>query len=83
MPRTNKKKINKKDFVDIIRSVFVTKEDSEYIYEQIHNKVLSSLDDGYVVNLFSCVSLEVKKGNIIRSRVYPTLKNEWKMIQGF
>jgi len=60
MPLTDKRKINKVDFVDIIRKAFVTKEDAEIIYDEIHEMVLESLYEGYVVNLFGCVLIEPK-----------------------
>lgn len=60
MPFTTKDKLNKDDIVSIIRELFVTKEDAEYIYEKIHNTVLQSLADGKVVNLFGCAFLEAK-----------------------
>jgi len=101
MPRTDKKKINKVDFVDIIRKAFVVKEDAEAIYDEIHEMVLVKLDEGYSVNLFGCVLVESKthpptilkdmfgQGDImfperrmLYSKIYPTLKNEWKIIQG-
>jgi len=60
MPLTDKQKVNKVDFVDIIRKAFVAKEDAEAIYEEIHEMVLVKLDEGYSVNLFGCVSIESK-----------------------
>ena len=63
MPSTTKRKVNKQDIVDIIRDVFVTKEDAEYVYEKIHEKVLDSLLNGYDVNLFGCVAIEAVHKN--------------------
>ena len=57
MPRTDKIKINKQEIVDIIREVFIRKEDAEYIYEKIHDLVLESLLEGKTINLFGCATL--------------------------
>jgi len=102
MPLTDKKKINKTDFIDIIRKAFITKEDAEAMYDEIHEKVLISLDEGYSVNLFGCVLIEPKthppmiikdmfgQGDMmfperihLHTNIYPTLKNEWKIIQEY
>lgn len=77
MPSTAKKKINKIELVDIIREVFVTKEDAEYIYDKIHDKVIESLLDGYDVNLFGCVAIEAVEQ---KERVVPNAFGKGDMV---
>lgn len=95
----NSKSVNKQDIVDIIRKAFVTKEDAEQIYEEIHDLVLDSLLEDRVVNLFGCVTIRTRtrkekivhnsfgigdviypEGIVLKSSIYPRLKNEWQMV---
>lgn len=79
MPSSSNTKVNKSDIVDIIRKAFVTKEDAEQIYEEIHDLVLDSLLGGKSINLFGCVTIKpnlrkekvVKNSFGLRDIIYP------------